>query len=285
MKIIDILWDKELKNKKILEMIIIDQLNIDKNKLFTIYETNLDENIKNSILEKYKLYSEKNKPLEYILWYVEFFWNRFIVNENTLIPRPETEYMIQSVNDFVNENKQSFDLIDVWTWCWVLWLYTIYFNSNFIKTAYLTDISPWAIEVAKKNKQIVLPNYDNIKFFESDLLGVFLENNIELENNVLLVWNLPYIPDEIFENEVEANVKDWEPEIAFLWWNDGLDLYRKMFSQILSRRNIFSSITMFLEITKTQVEILNEEYWNMLSFTEVATFHFNIKILRCVFKN
>lgn len=285
MKIIDILWDKELKNKKILEIIIIDQLNIDKNKLFTNYELELEGNLVNTILEKYKLYSEKNKPLEYILWYVEFFWNRFIVNENTLIPRPETEYMIQSVNDFVNENKQSFDLIDVWTWCWVLWLSTIYFNSKFIKTAYLTDISPWAIEVAKKNKSILVPSFKNINFYESDLLEVVFEDNIKFENNVLLVWNLPYIPNEIFENEVEANVKDWEPEIAFLWWNDGLDLYRKMFSQILSHKNIFSSITMFLEMTKTQVEILNEEYWNMLSFTEVATFHFNIIILKCEFKN
>ena len=66
---------------------------------------NMDKDVSDDIIQKvlvaYKSYVEDKKPLEYILGHVDFFGREFFVNEATLIPRPETEYMITAVTDYV----------------------------------------------------------------------------------------------------------------------------------------------------------------------------------------
>jgi release factor glutamine methyltransferase len=66
----------------------------------------MDKEISDDIIQKihtaYKSYVEDKRPLEYILGHVDFFGKEFFVNEATLIPRPETEYMINSVSEFIN---------------------------------------------------------------------------------------------------------------------------------------------------------------------------------------
>jgi len=67
----------------------------------------MDKEISDDIIQKihtaYKSYVEDKRPLEYILGHVDFFGKEFFVNEATLIPRPETEYMINSVSEFIKE--------------------------------------------------------------------------------------------------------------------------------------------------------------------------------------
>lgn len=67
----------------------------------------MDKELSDEIIQKtftaYKSYVEDKRPLEYILGHVDFFGREFFVNEATLIPRPETEYMINSVTEFINE--------------------------------------------------------------------------------------------------------------------------------------------------------------------------------------
>jgi methylase of polypeptide subunit release factors len=98
---------------------------------------------------------------------------------------------------------------------------------------------------------------------------------------------LPYIPEAVFENNVEENVKKWEPKFAFVWWDDGCDLYRQMFDQIIeTKRNFWEEfgLIMFLEMMDWQVDLLNKEYWKYFQFDKVKTFHFNIKIVKAKFK-
>ncbi|MEI8009181.1 MAG: hypothetical protein WCI00_07620 [bacterium] len=68
--------------------------------------TNTDQELSDEIIQKvlvaYKSYIEDKKPLEYILGHVDFFGHEFFVNEATLIPRPETEYMITAVTEFIS---------------------------------------------------------------------------------------------------------------------------------------------------------------------------------------
>jgi len=84
-----------------------------------------------------------------------------------------------------------------------------------------------------------------VEFVEADLLNFLLENKsstlkgtpsfeIKEDSNVVLVANLPYIPEESFEQNAADNVKKWEPKPAFVGGDDGLIYYRKMFEQMFT---------------------------------------------------
>ena len=120
---------------------------------------------------------------------------------------------------------------------------------------------------------------------------------MNLENShVVLVANLPYIPEATFEANVSDNVKKWEPKPAFVGGEDGLVYYKKMLDQIMTLRGIrdqgpengdnkifpkiHGSITCFLEMMTWQVDILRQLYGQSFVFEEVKTFHFNIRIVK-----
>lgn len=280
MKIIELLQNPQYQNKKVLEKIISYYLKISREKIFSHSEVEISHELFEKIQKSYDEYFYQKKPLEYIFGYVKFFDTKFIVNENTLIPRPETEYMILSVNNFLEKTEKKHILIDIGTWCWVLWLSVYKFNYNKISKAYLTEYYKKTLEVAKLNKQNLLPDAD-INFLEADLFNFWWKEDEINQKDIVLVANLPYIPNQMFEDNVEDNVKKREPKMAFVWWNDGLDLYRKMFWQILEFNKTWNSkFTMFLEMLDSQAEKLMQEYKNKISFEKVATFHFNIKILK-----
>jgi methylase of polypeptide subunit release factors len=113
----------------------------------------------------------------------------------------------------------------------------------------------------------------------------------------IIVANLPYIPEQLFEDNVEDNVKLREPKPAFVGGEDGLDWYREMLGQIMVIRKRKSEtgtdyllpdtgyLCLFLEMMTRQVEILVREFNEHFSFEEVATFHMNIRIVKCMFHN
>jgi methylase of polypeptide subunit release factors len=83
-----------------------------------------------------------------------------------------------------------------------------------ISNLILADISEEALDLAKENKNLIVGEVENIYFYKSDLLLDIPQKF--LEKNFIIVANLPYIPDDIFFENVEDNVKKWEPSIAFL---------------------------------------------------------------------
>ncbi|MBS8121927.1 HemK/PrmC family methyltransferase [Candidatus Vampirococcus lugosii] len=280
MKIIDLISNPEYKYKKVISSLICHNLNINKEDLFKKYENEIEKKVYEKIDQQYKDYQNNNKPLEYILGYVEFLGVKFYVNENTLIPRPETEYMIQSINEYIQSNNKKFNIIDIGTGSGVLGISTIYHNIQNIQQAIFTDISEKALEVAQINKNILIKN-ENVKICKSNLLEKFIENIENYKNNEnIIIGNLPYIPDNTFDNDVEDNVKLWEPRIAFVGGNDGLNLYREMFEQIIKLDLDKFEFTMFLEMMTNQIEILKNEYGKYFDFEVMKTFHFNIKILK-----
>ena len=95
-----------------------------------------------------------------------------------------------------------------------------------------------------------------------------------------MLANLPYIPDETFDTNPDLSIK-YEPRVAFVGGDDGLELYRIMFAQICESGY---DTTMFLEMMTWQVDILRKEF-EWLVFEEIKTFHFQIKIVKVMFKN
>jgi len=285
-------------------------------------DTEISGEIIQKVLVAYKSYIEDKKPLEYILGHVDFFGKEFYVNEATLIPRPETEYMITAVTEFIQQiqdsrfkiqasdsnhvswvmSHESNLLLDIGTGCWVLWISVLLQNPDFFSRAIFSDYYANALEVAKKNFENFTWEmiHDRLKvdFFQSDLLQ-FIENwELKIENyNVILVANLPYIPEEMFESNVSDNVKKWEPKPAFVGGTDGLDYYKIMLDQIIQVRGIRDEgqgtftyskpqvpLTCFLEMMTWQVDVLRKLYGEKFEFEEVKTFHFNIRIVKVYLK-
>ncbi|MDR2190012.1 MAG: methyltransferase [Candidatus Peribacteria bacterium] len=220
----------------------------------------------------------------------------FYVNEATIIPRPETEYMITAVGERLKQQKKSdFSLLlDIGTGSGVLGISLLLQHPDTFREVYLTDISPAALEVAKKNYATLItqPQQYETHFLQSDL-AAFMSTEafehqrkkaVQTNGHIVLVANLPYIPDETFDTNALEQMQKREPRLAFVGGNDGLALYRTMFAQIKPLRETgklsHQSFMLFLEMMTRQVEILQAEFGERIHFEEVKTFHFNIRIVQ-----
>ena len=168
----------------------------------------------------------KNKPIQYVLGETEFCGMRFFVDESTLIPRPETEELVNklvscSVSQF-GVTSLEFGVLDIGTGsgCIAISIAKLLKNSNVTAV----DVSEKALEVAKKN---AAANNVNVRFVLDDILN---PQNPELIGNQynIIVSNPPYVC-ESEKSEMRANVLDFEPSTAlFVSDNDPLIFYRKI---------------------------------------------------------
>lgn len=297
MKLWELLWRTDLTEKFVLQKFLCTFLQCSREELRTNTDQDLSDEIIQKVLVAYKSYVEDKKPLEYILGHVDFFWKEFLVNEATLIPRPETEYMITAVTEYINSLKleawrlKPNLLLDIGTGCGVLWISVLLQNPDYFAHAIFSDYFANALEVAKINYQKLITEFSwKVDFFQSDLLDFLVNKSsgssslatsfikADFSRNIVLVANLPYIPEEMFEANVSDNVKKREPKPAFVGGDDGLDYYRIMLDQIISLKP--ENFVMFLEMMTRQVDILRQLYGDKFVFEEVKTFHFNIRIVK-----
>ena len=167
----------------------------------------------------------KNKPIQYILGETEFCGMRFFVDENVLIPRPETEEMVNMIvsrRDKACLVRTGCDVLDIGTGsgCIAISLAKLLKNSSVTAV----DVSEKALEVAKKN---AAANNVNVNFINDDILNP--KNPELLENKFdIIVSNPPYVC-ESEKSEMRDNVLDYEPSTAlFVSDNDPLVFYRKI---------------------------------------------------------
>ena len=203
MKIELLINNPEYPQKFALEKFVCYFLNMTREEMRTKLDQELKHDQENQIITAYNSYVIDKKPIEYVLWFVEFFGIKFYVNGDTLIPRPETEYMVQAVTEYCQRNNKSdLILLDVWTGCWVLWCSVIIQNPDSFETAFFSDYSQEALIVAKQNydKLIDSNRYDTY-FIYSDLVA-YLENYRSLFQNkdIVIVANLPYIPEKTHDD-------------------------------------------------------------------------------------
>ena len=180
---------------------------------------NLDKRInKNniSIFKKYLLRRSRNEPIAYILEKKEFWSKQFTVNKNTLIPRPETELLVDKILKLYKEKKISILDIGTGSGCIILSL----LSTLKLSTGIGIDISKNAIEIAKKNA--AKHNLSNrVKFFIKSCISVYGKKFD------LIVSNPPYIEKKDIKN-LSKDIKMYEPKLALDGGNDGLDLIKKV---------------------------------------------------------
>ena len=152
------------------------------------------------------------EPVQYIVGDVDFYGNIIKVNKNVLIPRRETEELVEKVLKRI----QVFDspvIADIGTGSGAI---AITLAKKLNTLVYASDISLKALEVAKENVAI---NKANVTFFEGDMLKPYIENNIKLD---VIVSNPPYIKED---EKIEDIVKNNEPLLALYAKNNGLEFY------------------------------------------------------------
>ncbi len=171
------------------------------------------------------------EPMAYILGYKYFYGLKFKVNKHVLIPRPETEWLV----DAIKSNPSS--VLDLGTGSGAIIISLAKkFKSN--KTQYYgSDISTKALQVAKTNAK----NFGvKIKFFRSDLF-----NNIPGKFDVIIA-NLPYVPVKDYK-KLFKNLK-YEPKSAITDGSDTFKIYHKFFQQLSKNGALSSPTTLYIEI-------------------------------------
>ncbi len=182
-----------------------------------------------------------HEPLQYIEEYVPFYSINLKVDERCLIPRPETEYLIELIKDNIKSSKKILD-VGTGTGCIALMMKSLFSESEVTGV----DISEDAISLAKENAEL---NSLDVSFYQSNLL-----ENVEENDQDLIIANLPYIPTENL-NELDREVIDYEPLSALNGGVDGLEFISKLIKEVEDKE--YKNLNLFLEIdSRKSVETL-----------------------------
>ena len=188
---------------------------------------NSEKEVQHDLEQKYIAYLDEviaGKPIQYIKGVENFFGRDFIVNDDVLIPRYETEELVENVLYAIDDyfdGQERIDLCDVGTGSGAIAISLKCEEPRL--NVYATDISHEALAVAKENAK---KNHADITFMQGDMVQPLIDHNIKVD---IFVSNPPYIPAE---QEIESVVKDHEPHVALFGGKDGLYFYRQIFNTV-----------------------------------------------------
>ena len=234
---------------------------------------NLDKEISEKNIKVFKKYLKrrsKNEPVAYILEEKEFWSKKFLVNKDTLIPRPETELLIDELLKMYQKKKISILDIGTGSGCILISL-LINLKESF---GMGIDISKNAILVAKKNALLHKLSC-KARFFNKSFNTVF-DKKFDL-----IVSNPPYIERKDIKNLTE-DIKRYEPRMALDGGKDGLDLIKKVIYK--SKKILKVNVMLALEIGNEQFKKVSKILFdNNFRIKQVTRDYKNN--VRCIFAN
>jgi release factor glutamine methyltransferase len=185
----------------------------------------------------------KNKPVQYVLGYAWFFGMKLKVDENVLIPRQETEELVQWI---INDSKGRGDKLKIFDICTGSGCIAVSLKKN-LSAAEVTaiDISEKALEVANEN---ATQNQTSVEFFRADILQLGALNFEPRTDFDVMVSNPPYVT-EAEKALMQKKELDYEPHLAmFVSDNDPLIFYRRIADMALA--NLKSQGKLYFEINE-----------------------------------
>ena len=199
---------------------------------------------------------QKGQPVSRILNRKNFWKREFVIDKETLDPRPDSEILIESILEYFNNKTQFLKILDLGSGSGCLGLSLLEEYENSLIS--FSDVSKKSLQIVKKNslqfKSKGKLKYINLNWHEHDwdkkLLN--LEKNKKFD---IIVTNPPYIPSNDIKF-LEVDVKDYDPTIALDGGNDGLDAYRSIIPKI---KNLLKSEgKIFVEIGKGQENLVSK---------------------------
>ena len=202
------------------EMLLAILLNVNTLELLLMLDKTIDDKICKEYQEKVLLI-KNNEPIQYVIGNVNFYGNIFKVNKNVLIPRFETEELVENTLKYIKKYfSLPINIIDLGTGSGAIGISLKKKLDNVSVT--LLDISEDALSVAKENANSLNAE---VSFIQSDMW-----ENVSDKYDVI-ISNPPYIRND---EEIEDIVRDNEPHLALYGGTDGLDLYRKIRDGLLN---------------------------------------------------
>lgn len=197
-------------------------LKVDKVYIYTHGQEEVEKSVEVEFLRLVKKRSE-NYPMAYILGKKEFMGLDFFVEEGVLIPRPDTEIMIEYIIEYVKKNHkdEEIDILDIGSGSGAIGLSLGFFLPH--ARVWGIDIDPLAIKLSNKNRESL--KLENVDFFQGDLFKA-LEEGLHKKFHII-ASNPPYIKREDISN-LQRDVRDFEPLRALDGGIDGLDFYRRI---------------------------------------------------------
>ena len=186
----------------------------------------------------------KLEPMQYILGRCEFMSIEFEVEPGVLIPRPDTEILVETIIDYIGEKPLS--MLEIGTGSGCIALSCARYCKNLTVDA--VDVSKKALEIAKKNSRNC--NIDRVKFINMDILSDFPKSLYDV-----VVSNPPYIESRVLP-ELMRDVRDYEPITALDGGADGLMFYRRIAEK--SKGAGFIAFEVGHDQSKRVIEILKE---------------------------
>lgn len=216
-------------------MFIEDLFGLKKSDIFLLQEYNL----KDDDVSRYKKAIEKRLegvPYNYIVGFKEFYDRKFFVDERVLVPRQETELMIDFIEKYYAVNTSPKRILDLCTGSGVI---AVTLEKIFGSDTYASDISKDALEVAEINAK----NLDsNVHFILSDLF-----DNINGKFDLITI-NPPYVP-RTRKQFLSKEVQDFEPDTAIFTDDDGLYIIKRFLDEFINF--VESRFLVIIEIDET----------------------------------
>lgn len=259
---IEIISQREFNSPKLdAELLLAYLLNKDRIYLHLNRKKEISEDIKEDF---YQLAKKRNEgyPLQYITNSQEFMGLDFFVQEGVLIPRPDTETLVEKAIKIANTkyNKQEIKILDIGTGSGAIAISLAYYLKNSRVTG--IDISDIALETTNIN--VKKHNLCNIKVLKKSIF----DDNFDGEKYHIVVSNPPYIERDTIEN-LQAEVSLYEPKLALDGGRDGLNYYRRIvevFSKIHESQGILS-----VEIGYNQKEAVEDIFMKSGLFKTIET--------------
>ena len=207
--------------KPIAEILLQHHLNVTRSEFYMTMQEPISETIVNKFKADIEKHVQTGIPVQHLLGYEMFYGRKFTVNENTLIPRPETEELVQHVIELSKSRftKQPLTILDIGTGSGVIAITLALEIPNAI--VYATDISKKALQIAEENAR---QQQAKVTFLQGDFLQPIIDKDIKAD---MIVSNPPYIAKSD-EACLSRTVKNFDPNLALFAEENGLAAYKQI---------------------------------------------------------